>query len=602
MKTWTPRPAASLGLRARMVVTAALATGAALAVVLVLTEPNLRLRAKEHVRGTLLAEARLMARVVEDGLARGASPDELDPVVDSAARDAGARVTIIAPDGRVLADSAVSGKDLLAAENHKDLPEVAAALEVGLGFAERRSTTRQQVLFAAVPVEHDGRRVGVARLGMSLDGVDGQVADLRRAELLALGLGLFIAVLFSAFFSSSLGGSLREIMDAARQLAAGDLGARIRVRRDDELGELARILNYSADQLQGRLSEIARDRARMEAILSSMEDGVLAVDHRGVVTLANDALVRSLGLEDALGRHYLEVIRQREVGEVVESVLRAGARRAEEVEIRRLRRVFALTAVPFPGEDKTRHGALVTFHDATERRRVDQVRRDFVANASHELRTPLTSIRGFVEALEDGAVNDPATSGRFLGKIRTHADRMAALVEDLLELSRLESGERPPQWEEVIPREIVEDVIASFSSLAERKEVTLRRGEGEAPTVTTDAERLRRILENLVENAVKYTPSGGRVTVASAAGPDGAALLVVEDNGPGIAAEHLPRIFERFYRVDRARSRELGGTGLGLAIVRHLAEGMGTSVAVVSEPGQGTRFTVTVPARPFPVV
>jgi two-component system, OmpR family, phosphate regulon sensor histidine kinase PhoR len=594
-----PRPATSLGLRARMVVTAALATAAALAAVLLLTEPGLRQRAREQVRGTLLAEARLMARVVEDGLARGASPEELDPVVDASAKDASARVTIIALDGRVLADSVASGKDLLAIENHKDRPEVREALSAGVGFAERHSATaNQDLLYAAVPVEHGGQRIGVARVAMALESIDGQVADLRRAELLAFGLGLLITVLLSALFSWSLGHSLREIMDAARQLAAGDLGARIRVRRDDELGELARILNYSADQLQGRLSEIARDRARMEAILSSMEDGVLAVDHRGVVTLANDALVRSLGLEDALGRHYLEVIRQREVGDVVESVLRVGARRAEEVEIHRLRRVFALTAVAFPGEAAAAHGALVTFHDATERRRVDQVRRDFVANASHELRTPLTSIRGFVEALEDGAVNDPATCERFLGKIRTHADRMAALVEDLLELSRLESGERPPQWEDVIPSEVVEDVIASFGGLAERREITLARGEGAAPTVVTDADRLRRILENLVENAVKYTPAGGRVVVGSAAGADGAALLLVEDNGPGIAPEHLSRIFERFYRVDRARSRELGGTGLGLAIVRHLAEGMGTSVAVASEPGQGTRFTVTVPARP----
>lgn len=582
-----------------MVVTAALATAAALAAVLLLTEPGLRERAREQVRGTLLAEARLMARVVEDGLARGAAPEELDPVVDASAKDASARVSVIALDGRVLADSVASGKDLLALENHKDRPEVQEALAAGVGFAERHSVTaNQDLLYAAVPVEHGGRRVGVTRVAMSLESIDGQVAALRRAELLAFGLGLLITVLLSALFSTSLGRSLREIMDAARQLAAGDLGARIRVRRDDELGELAKILNYSADQLQGRLSEIARDRARMEAILSSMEDGVLAVDHRGVVTLANDALVRSLGLEDALGRHYLEVIRQREVGDVVESVLKAGARRAEEVEIRRLRRVFALTAVPFPGQEGAPHGALVTFHDATERRRVDQVRRDFVANASHELRTPLTSIRGFVEALEDGAVNDPATSERFLGKIRTHADRMAALVEDLLELSRLESGERPPQWEEVLPSEVVEDVIASFGGLAERKQITLARGDGSAPTVVTDADRLRRILENLVENAVKYTPAGGRVTVGSVPGPEGAALIVVEDDGPGIAAEHLTRIFERFYRVDRARSRELGGTGLGLAIVRHLAEGMGTSVAVVSELGRGSRFTVTVPARP----
>jgi two-component system phosphate regulon sensor histidine kinase PhoR len=434
-------------------------------------------------------------------------------------------------------------------------------------------------------------------VAQSLESIEGQVASLRHAELLALLLGLVIAVLLSALFSTSLGRSLREIMDAARQLAGGDLGARIRVGREDELGELARILNRSAEQLQGRLSEIARDRGRMEAILSSMEDGVLAVDHRGVVTLANEALVRTLGLEDPRGRHYLEVIRQREVGDAVEAVLRTGTRRAEEVEIRRLRRVFALTAVPFPGEEKASHGALVTFHDATERRRVDEVRRDFVANASHELRTPLTSIRGFVEALEDGAVNDPSTSERFLGKIRTHADRMAALVEDLLELSRLESGERPPQWEEVVPAEVVEDVVASFAGLAERKQLALARTDRGAPTIVTDADRLRRILENLVENAVKYTPTGGRVEVRSGPGPAGAAVLEVEDDGPGIAAQHLPRIFERFYRVDKARSRELGGTGLGLAIVRHLAEGMGTSVTVVSEPGRGTRFTVTVPAR-----
>lgn len=227
---------------------------------------------------------------------------------------------------------------------------------------------------------------------------------------------------------------------------------------------------------------------------------------------------------------------------------------------------------------------------------MDQVRRDFVANASHELRTPLTSIRGFVEALEDGAAQDSPTAQRFLGKIRTHADRMAALVEDLLELSRLESGERPPRWEEVAPAEVAEDVVASFASLAGRKELALRRVDHSAPAIVTDADRLRRILENLVENAVKYTPAGGQVEVTSAPGPDGSAILEVRDDGPGIAAEHLPRIFERFYRVDKARSRELGGTGLGLAIVKHLAEGMGATVGVESAPGKGARFTVTVPS------
>jgi two-component system, OmpR family, phosphate regulon sensor histidine kinase PhoR len=225
------------------------------------------------------------------------------------------------------------------------------------------------------------------------------------------------------------------------------------------------------------------------------------------------------------------------------------------------------------------------------------VRRDFVANASHELRTPLTSIRGFVEALEDGAMADGDTATRFLEKIRTHADRMASLVDDLLALSRLESGTEKPTWEEVSPAEVVADVAASFAVLAARKGVTLTHADRAAPMVVTDGDWLRRILSNLVENAVKYTPDGGMVSVESVPADGGAARVTVADNGPGVAPEHLPRLFERFYRVDKARSRELGGTGLGLSIVKHLAEGMGAEVTVESQPGRGTCFIVTLPAR-----
>jgi two-component system phosphate regulon sensor histidine kinase PhoR len=257
--------------------------------------------------------------------------------------------------------------------------------------------------------------------------------------------------------------------------------------------------------------------------------------------------------------------------------------------------VYALTGVPFPGAEGTPHGAVLTFHDVTERRRLDQVRRDFVANASHELRTPLTSIRGFVEALEDGAAADPPTAERFLGKIHTHADRMAALVEDLLELSRLESGERPPVREPVDASEVAEDVAASFAELAERKGLTLECRHQPAPTVTSDSDRLRRILENLAENAIKYTPAGGTVRIETGGPPGGPVQVTVSDDGPGIPPEHLPRIFERFYRVDKARSRDLGGTGLGLSIVKHLAESIGASVGVSSDVGRGTRFTVVLP-------
>ena len=587
------------GLRGRIVVTALAAVAAALVVVLLVGGPGLRRRAVAQSREQLLAEARLMARVVEPALAAGAGSAEIDAAVDAAAREVRARVTIVALDGRVLADSALSGAALFALENHIDRPEVRQALATGQGVSERRSSTvGEDMLYAAVPVRSGGVVRGVSRVALSLRGVDDQAGEFQQALLLALGVAFLVSTALAAVFASSFAGPLREVMEAARRFAAGDLTARSRVSRRDELGELARILDRSADELQGRITEIGRDRARTEAILSAMEDGVLAVDHRGVVLLANEALRRQLPPGDPVGRHYMEVVRQREVAQALERVLRAGERVSLEMEMRHPRRDYALAGVPFPGAEGAPHGAVLTFHDVTERRRLDQVRRDFVANASHELRTPLTSIKGFVEALEDGAVADPPTAQRFLGKIRTHADRMASLVGDLLELSRLESGERPPRWEPLVPAALVDEVVASFAEAARRKDTALVAHGSGGPEVVSDPERLRGILENLVENAIKYTPPGGRVEVSARAGPDGGALFTVADNGPGIAAEHLPRIFERFYRVDKARSRDLGGTGLGLSIVKHLAEGMRAAVSVESEPGGGTRFTVAVPPGP----
>jgi two-component system, OmpR family, phosphate regulon sensor histidine kinase PhoR len=582
-----------------MVATAMLAVTAALLVVLLVGGPALRRRAMAQTRDQLLAEAQLMARVVEGAWAAGTTSEALDPLVDAAAREVRARVTIVALDGRVIADSALSGTQLAAMENHAGRPEVQDALSGGRGVSERRSATLgEPMLYAAVPIRAGGAVRGVSRVAFSLRHVEDEARDFQRALLLALLAAFAATAVLSAAFASSLAGPLREVMESARQFAAGDLTARSRVNRADEVGELARILNRSADQLQARITEIARDRARTEATLSAMADGVLAVDHRGIVLLANDALRRQLAPGEPVGRHYMEVLRQREVAQVLEEVLRTGGRHRAEMEMRHPRRDYALAGAPFPGAEGAPPGAVLTFHDVTERRRLDQVRRDFVANASHELRTPLTSIKGFVEALEDGAVAEPATALRFLGKIRVHADRMAALVGDLLELSRLESGERPPQWEPVEPEALVEEVVASFTAAAGRKDTHLEQAGGGAPIVVSDPERLRGILENLVENAIKYTPAGGQVEVASGPGPGGSAVFTVSDNGPGIAAEHLPRIFERFYRVDKARSRDLGGTGLGLSIVKHLAEGMRATVSVESEVGRGSRFTVTVPAGP----
>jgi two-component system, OmpR family, phosphate regulon sensor histidine kinase PhoR len=584
-----------LGLRGRMAAMALSTTAAALAAVVLLVGPALTRRAVDHTRETLLAEARLTARVIAPHLAAGAPAAQVDAVVDQAAREVGARITVVAPDGTVVADSTASGPALAALENHGARPEIQEALRAGVGYSIRRSTTvNEDLLYAAVALREQGRLLGVVRLARSMPGIAGQAAELRRAVLVALLLAFGLTALLVPLLASSMAGPLRDIMDSARRFAAGDLSARSRVARRDEVGELARILNVSADALQQRLTEIARDRGRTEAILAAMEDGVLALDSRGMVLLANERIRQRLGAEEPAGRHYMEVVRHPELERAVEAVLRTGQRVEAEVELPGA--AWAVSATPFPGEEG-RAGAVLTFHDVTERRRLERVRRDFVANASHELRTPLTSIRGFVEALEDGAVDEAATARRFLGKIRTHAERMGALVSDLLELSRLESGDRPPQWERVMPAEVAEDAVASLEEMARSRSIATAVRDEASPAVDTDADRLRHILDNLLENAIKYTQEGGKVEVVCRPAPDGGALVEVSDDGPGIPAEHQSRIFERFYRVDKARSRDLGGTGLGLAIVKHLAESIGGTVTVRSTGGSGATFTVALPRK-----
>jgi two-component system phosphate regulon sensor histidine kinase PhoR len=586
-------------LRSRLVVTALVAAALALAVVLLLASPGLERRAREEAHATLTAEAWLIARVVEADLARAGGEAVLDAVVDAVAPDVRARVTVIAADGRVLGDSQLSGHDLAALANHGDRPEVQAALRGEVGRAERRSASvGVDLLYAAAPIRRAGTIVGVARLSRGLEMVAQQGRELWRAAAKALALAVLAIGGLSLVLSVPLARSVREIMATAREFARGNLAARIPVGRSDELGELARILNSAAGQLQARMAEIARDRGRTEAILSAMEDGVLAVDHRGVVGLANPSLTRALNLSNPAGRHYTEAIRHPTVAELIEGVRRGGGRRRAEVATAHGGRTYTVTAVPFPGVVGEPDGVVLTFSDTTEQRRLEQVRRDFVANASHELRTPLTSIRGYVEALQDGAIEDPETADQFLEKIRTHGERMSALVADLLELGRLESGVLAPAWRRARPAAVAAEVVASFAGLAAWRHLTLEGTDRGAPEVVTDPEWLRRLVENLVDNAIKYTPHGGRVDVITSRGDRGSATIEVSDNGPGIASEHVARIFERFYRVDKSRSRDVGGTGLGLSIVKHLAEGLGATVAVDSAIGRGTRFTVTVPPEP----
>lgn len=415
----------------------------------------------------------------------------------------------------------------------------------------------------------------------------GRVSD----GVIAAGAVAFVlAILLAYWFWRAVSAPLRDIGLTSEKLAQGDLSVRVRSRRTDEIGALGRAIDRMAEALDQRMASERLQGARSRAILDAMVEAVLVTDPDGRIVAANAAMRRLAG-QDAIGRTVIEAIRS---PELLEAVRLAGdgteQRLGFELAGDRDTRSFAATVSPLPDQE----GVVAVLHDVTELRRTDAVRRDFVANASHELRTPLTSIRGFAETLADGALDDPAVAPRFIKGIVDNAARMQALVDDLVDLSRAESPDALFEPERVDVGRAARHVVEGLEARAHARRIGVQV-EGAEPTYALcDAGALDQVLVNLIDNAIKYTPEGGHVTVTHRTERD-RALIEVRDDGPGIGAQHLPRIFERFYRVDAGRARRQGGTGLGLAIVKHLVQRMSGEIAAESRLGKGTRFVVRLP-------
>lgn len=509
----------------------------------------------------------------------------------------GARISFIAADGTVLGDSSVPAARVREIKNHRDRPEMIAAMAGGRGRDVRVSeTTGERFLYTAVPARLGGKTVGVVRAAYPLTAIEEKEARVRHGTAALTALVLLFAVGLALALASSLGRPIREMSQVAARLARGDYESRVIGVIDEEHGRLSETLNHLASQVQAKINELSRDKSRLAAILGNMSEGVVATDAAGRILEINTALSRLFDLDPAAahGRHFLEVLRHHQLDRLVQGVLADQQPRIDEVRtFSPDERIFEAQAAPIHDDDRFA-GVLVVLHDITRLRRLEQVRRDFVANVSHELRTPLASIKGFAETLEMGAIDDPKNARNFVESIGRQADRMTALVEDLLDLAAIESGERRPVIEAVELKDVLEDVAGGLRPLAARRKIALEvRLPAALPAVAADRLQLRQIFVNLLENAVKFTPSG---TVTVTATPAGDRLDVqVVDTGIGIPAQDLDRIFERFYRVDRARSREMGGTGLGLSIVRHLVEAHGGQVAVESSEGKGSTFTVSLP-------
>jgi two-component system phosphate regulon sensor histidine kinase PhoR len=560
----------------------------------------------------LSAQAALAIHAIQPALAQPAGDV---PSLRQAARALGeaalARVTVIGPDGVVLADSGTPDEALGRLDNHLRRPEVQEALATGRGTDLRLSqTTGRRMFYLAQAVRGPGGGLlGIVRLAVPLTTLEARISEFRQALGIALGAAFALSLAVSVLLARRLTRSLSDIAEAARHLAAGDLSRRLRADAGDEVGVLAATLNRMAEQLEAKIREVSEDRSQLLAMLTAMVEGIMVLDYGGRVLQVNPALERMFGLRgsDAKGRPHQEVIRHAELNELVARVLETQRHQSGEIALAPSGRTLRVQASVAGFRDEHEPFAVLVFHDVTALRRLETVRKDFVANVSHELRTPLTSIKGYVEALLDGAKDDPETAARFLAIILKQTDRLNLILEDLLQLSQIESGLVLFKRDPVRLRDVVERTVALITPMAEKKGHRLTVAiPSDLPAVHGDEDRLAQVLTNLLDNAVKYTPPNGTILVdARTAGggdrePGAWVELRVSDSGIGIPETDRPRVFERFYRVDKARSRELGGTGLGLAIVRHIVEAHGGRVWAEANEPAGSRFVVRLPAAGEP--
>src|SRR5215470_5167874 len=516
-----------------------------------------------------------VAAVLHDEARHALQSGATQEFVQRVARPTGARVTLITRDGRVVGESEREAAELASLENHASRPEVRAALDGRVGRDLRRSATIEApLLYVAVPVREGERVIGVLRLALPLSAVTASYANLHV-----------------------------EMQSIARQMSEGSFLVRAPTRSTDEIGTLGRSLNVMAGRLREKIQDLEQEQAKVTAILDGMVEGVIAVDWQEHILLMNERARAMFALSSTRGegKPFLEVIRNADLHEIFRAVEAGSGRFDEASAVRRevvvtspTPMILTVNAVRLALADRA--GVIMVLHDVTALRQLERVRTEFVANVSHELRTPLTAIQGYLETLLSGALEERENARRFLEIVLRHSERLGRLLNDLTDLSNIELGKVALRRESVRVDDVVTSVLGIIGPRAAQSGVSVSaRTPEDLSKVSADRDRLAQILINLVDNGVKYTPRGGSVTVEVTDAGGGLVEVAVSDTGIGIPAADLPRITERFYRVDKARSRELGGTGLGLAIVKHLVVAHGGDLRIESEQERGTSVRFTLP-------
>jgi two-component system phosphate regulon sensor histidine kinase PhoR len=555
---------------------------------------SLRNSYTESLKTRLLGETRSLAETISVYLSPTQSLDDLENNVLTYARLLGTRVTVILPDGKVISDSETNPAEM---ENHLQRPEIQTALSGLEGTATRISSTiGVRYLYTAIPVlDKSGNIIAVARLSTPLTEVDASINFLNRAIFIATAISTLLAILLTIIIANWTTLPVRRLSHSLKKMGAGEFSGLSSPDNEDEISRLNQAFNSMSQQLRTQIDELVGERTKLSAVLNNMADGILIAGEDGTVLLINPAAERMFKTtaEASLGKTLVEVVRHHQLVELWHRCKNTGQPQTASYEIS-LERIF-VQAGAAPMDSGLPGAVLLVLQDLTRIRRLETLRRDFVSNVSHELRTPLASMKALTETLREGAIDDPPAAQRFLGRMDIEIDTLTQMVEELLELSRIESGRVPLENRLVNPEELVDKAVDRMVLQAQRAGLTIEK---QTPAilgkVSVDFNRMIQVIVNLLHNAIKFTPPGGTIYCGIEEKPEGI-VFFVQDTGVGIDAESLPRIFERFYKADKARSG--GGTGLGLSIARHLVEAHGGRIWAESEPGKGTKVSFILPVE-----
>ena len=556
---------------------------------------------RQSTQDTLYAQAIFLREAAATALT-----DSVEPALRTHLQQLGSathtRLTIIRQDGAVVVDSEFPSRQSTAKlGNQAEQPEIAAARSGSPGVATRLNPRLEQpMMYLALPIQQGDNLIGYVRTAMPLTAVTTRVARFQTLLFIAASGAALVGLALSAFFAQRFTQPLTIMTEVATSLAGYASSSAASTRAKDELDTFTEAFNRMAQRLRERMQTVIKDRNQLLAVLSGMVEGVIAVDQDECVVHMNQAagMILNTPPNASIGKPLWEVTRIRAVTETISSTIRDAEEITCEARIvtppgdRRLK----LNAAPLRDGQGLLAGAVMVLHDVTEIRRLENVRRDFVANVSHELKTPITTIKGFVETLRDGAIDEPEQADRFLATVSRNADRLHAIIEDLLSLSRLEQSEETAELvrSEAMLNTVFRSAIQDCSAKAMSRQVTLSAACDDTLSVSINAPLIEQAIVNLLDNAINYSKPGSTVWLDAQCQAEDVTIQV-RDEGIGIPQEDLPRLFERFYRVDKARSREHGGTGLGLAIVKHIAQAHGGQVSVTSTVGQGSVFRVHLP-------